>query len=118
MDAHELDGRPIIVRAEIDKVLEEEMARLVGTTPIALKRKRQRGIIPEGVYAIIDGRITYSIRRYDQWVESQWPSHLELKSSVKPSASDSCGTAAGDAKPSRTRKPRKASKPQPVFVLQ
>lgn len=118
MNMHELDSRPIIVRADIDKVLEEEMARLVGTTPTALKRKRQRGTIPEGVYATIDGRITYSIRRYDQWVESQWPSPPGLNLSGKASASDSCGTAAGAVKPSPTRKPRKASKPQQVSVLQ
>lgn len=112
------DARPIIIQAQHDKVQEEEMARLVGTTATALKRKRQRGTIPEGVYATIDGRITYSIRRYDQWVESQWPSPQGLKSLEEASASASCGTAAGAAKPSRTRKPRKASKPQQVSVLQ
>lgn len=118
MDLSEQDARPIIVRADIDKVYEEEMARLVGTTAIALKRKRQRGVIPEGVYATIDGRINYSIRRYDQWVESQWPSPQESNSSAKLSASASCGTAAGDVKLSPTRKPRKASKPPVVSVLQ
>ena len=52
------DNRPIVVRAAIDKVQEEELARLIGTTRVALKRKRERGVIPAGVYAIIDGRIT------------------------------------------------------------
>jgi len=112
------DARPIVVRAAIDKVLEEELARLIGTTAPALKRKRQRGIIPAGVYATIDGRIIYSIRRYDEWVESQWPSQTVSKSSETASASASCGTAAGAVKPSPTRKPRKVGKQQPVFVLQ
>ena len=57
------DNRPIVVRAAIDKVQEEELARLIGTTCVALKRKRERGVIPAGVYAIIDGRIMYSIKR-------------------------------------------------------
>ena len=112
------DARPIVVRATIDKVLEEELASLIGSTAAALKRKRQRGLLPPGVYATIDGRIMYSIRRYDEWVESQWPSPTALKSSETTSASASCGTAAGAVKPSRTRKPRKADKQQPVFVLQ
>lgn len=113
-----MDAQPqMIVRAEIDKVQEEELARLIGTTRIALKRKRERGVIPPGVYATIDGRIMYSIRRFDAWVESQWPSPQELNSLEKASASASCGTAAGVAKPSPTRRRPKASKPQPVFEL-
>lgn len=112
------DPRPIVVRADIDKVLEEELARLIGTTAPALKRKRQRGIIPAGVYATIDGRIIYSIRRYDEWVESQWPSQTVSKSSETASASASCGTVAGAAKHSPTRKPRKVAKQQPIYVLQ
>lgn len=118
-DLDRLDPRPLIVRADIDKVHEEEMAMLTGTTLKALQRKRARGVIPKGVYATIDGRVMYSIRRYDQWVESLWPDYqLVLNSSVMPSASDSCGTAAGDAKPSPTRKPRRVSRQQPITVLQ
>lgn len=52
------DNRPIVVRAAIDKVQEEELARLIGTTRVALRHKRERGVIPAGAYAIIDGRIT------------------------------------------------------------
>lgn len=116
MDAQP-DNRPFVVRAEIDKVTEEELAGLTGLTRRALQTKRQRGIIPAGVYATIDGRVIYSIRRYDQWVESQWPSPPELKSSDKASASASCGTAAGAAKPSRSPRRPKASKQQPVYEL-
>ena len=109
--------QPIILRAHVDKVSEEEMARLVGTTATALKRKRQRHIIPPGVYATIDGRITYSIKRYDEWLESLWPSQQVLKSSAKASASASCGTAAGVAKPSRIPRRPKASKQPQVLEL-
>ena len=111
------DNRPIVVRAAIDKVQEEELARLIGTTRVALKRKRERGVIPAGVYAIIDGRIMYSIKRYDAWVESQWPGQPESSRSAAACASASCGTVAGDAKPSPSRKPRRGSKPQPVSEL-
>lgn len=111
--------RPVIIQAAIDKVQEEEMARLLGTTPKALQRKRERKVIPPGVYALIDGRVTYSIRRYDEWVESQWPVSLrESKSSETASASGSPGTGKDAAKRSPSRRPRKASKPQPVYVLQ
>ena len=55
-----------------DKVLEAKMAELIGTTTKALQRKRERGIIPLGAWNIIDGRVTYSKRRYDDWVESLW----------------------------------------------
>jgi len=117
----EMDARPIVVRADIDKVNEEEMARLIGTTPVALKRKRQRGVIPYGVYATVDGRITYSIRRYDEWVESQWPQvpYLEASNlSAAAFASASPGTRGATAKRSGSPQRHKASKQPQVFVLQ
>lgn len=107
-----------ILRADIDKVMEEGLASLLGTTTIALKRKREKGVIPHGVYAKIDGRIMYSIRRYDAWVESQWPLGLpELTTTTEQSASALCGTVAGKARQSTTRKPRKASRPPGTSVL-
>ncbi|WP_253277060.1 hypothetical protein [Pseudomonas fluorescens] len=110
---------------EHDFVLEDQMSRLIGYPEgsRALETKRQRGIIPAGVYATIDGRITYSIKRYNAWMESLWPreklmgSRRELNSLEKASAFDSCGTSAAAAKPSPSRKPRRASKPQPVLEL-
>ena len=53
----------------VDKVLECELARLIGTTVTALRRRRDKGVIPPTVYAKIAGRITYSLRRYDEWVD-------------------------------------------------
>lgn len=109
----------VFIRVDVDKLMEDELARLIGTTPKALERKRQRRVIPEGVWATIDGRIMYSLKRYDAWVESLWPdSPRELKSSAGTFASASPGTDAGAAKRSRTPRPRKASKQQPVYVLQ
>lgn len=101
----------------VDKVLEKEMARLIGTTLVALRRKRHKGIIPPTVYATIDGRITYSIRRYDEWVESQWNCQPASSLSGSPSVSASCGTESADAKPCHTRKPRRVSKQPPVLEL-
>ncbi|MDT4870745.1 hypothetical protein FQZ97_1058360 [compost metagenome] len=115
----DLDPRVPLLSVEIDFVLEDELSRLIGYEPgsRALERKRQRGVIPKGVYAIIDGRITYSIKRYNAWIESQWPSLPESISKTGPSASASCGTAAGVPKSSPTRKRRKASSSPPVLEL-
>lgn len=46
-----------------DKVLESKLAELIGTTTKALQRKRERGVIPRGVWQVIDGRVMYSRRR-------------------------------------------------------
>lgn len=101
---------------EHDKVLEAKMAELIGTTPKALQRKRERGIIPLGVWNLIDGRVTYSKWRYDQWVESQWTSPKELKSSGRPSASASLGSTDA-AKPLPVRRPPPGSPRPQVFEL-
>ncbi|WP_280348809.1 hypothetical protein [Pseudomonas sp. BN414] len=74
-----------------DKVLESKMADLIGTTTKALQRKRERGVIPRGVWQLIDGRVMYSRRRYDEWVESLWASPRESKSSATLSGSASPG---------------------------
>ncbi len=73
-----------------DKVTEKRMAELLGTTSKALQRKRERNAIPNNIWSKIDGRIMYSIWRYDEWLESQWsyPTLLSLpkrlSSSVTP----------------------------------
>gem|GEM_PF-3636573 len=48
------------------------MADLIGITKKALQRRREREAIPEGVWMKIDSRIVYSLRRYDEWLESRW----------------------------------------------
>lgn len=62
------DARPIIVRAEIDKVQEEELARLIGTTRIA----QQLG---HSVQMLLDN--------YAKWANSDddWGELAKLKSS-------------------------------------
>jgi len=67
-----------------DKVTEKRMAELLGTTPKALQRKRERNVIPDHVWSKIDGRIMYSIWRYDEWLETQWGCPQELNLSQKP----------------------------------
>lgn len=104
----------------VDKVLEAKLAELVGTTAKALARKRERRVIPEGVWQKLDGRILYSISRYNAWVENQWKCQQEWNMSDVNYASDSAGKEQphhDGAKPSRSRKPPKASQRQPVYLI-
>lgn len=74
----ELDERSSLVDAARhrqepwDKVEEKEMAVLLGTTCRALQGRRVRGRIPADVWRSVDGRIMYSLKRYDDWLESLW----------------------------------------------
>lgn len=72
-----------------DKVPEAKMAAILGTTKRALEGKCARGIIPQGVWNNFDGRILYSVGRYEAWLESQWacPPELNLQASRFESAS-------------------------------
>lgn len=57
-----------------DKLTERQMAAEFGITCRALQGRRYRGQIPEGVW-MKTGRTTYySRQKYDQWLESVWPS--------------------------------------------
>ncbi|WP_338109819.1 hypothetical protein [Pseudomonas iridis] len=100
-----------------DKVTEKRMAELLGTTPKALQRKRERNIIPAGVWSKIDGRIMYSKWRYDEWLESQWSCPPELSLSGNRSGSGSPGTRSGTAKRSPSRKAQKESQQPRLYVL-
>ncbi|MCY1552169.1 hypothetical protein D9M68_885500 [compost metagenome] len=97
-----------------DKVLESKLAELIGTTTKALSRKRERGVIPRGVWQIIDGRVMYSRRRYDEWVESLWASPRESKSSATRSGSASPGSSAA-VKPLLSP-PRRRASPRPQVL--
>jgi hypothetical protein len=101
----------------VDKVSEERMAELIGVTKYTLEGKRKRGRIPEGVWNKIDGRITYSISRYEAWLESQWTGLPALNQSVKKSASGSRLTGSESAKRSSLPKRQKASNQPQVYVL-
>jgi len=100
-----------------DKVTEKRMAELVGTTAKALQRKRERKIIPQGVWSKIDGRIMYSKRRYDEWIESLWTCQPVLSLSAGQSEFVSPGTRSVAARRSPTLKPRKESLQRRAFVL-
>jgi len=111
---------PVVPLEEFDKIHEAAMAALIGTTKKALERKRERGIIPRGVWCVIDGRIMYSKQRYNAWIESLWECPAESKSSESQSASASHGKAPrhlGAVKPSPSSLRRPGSHKQPVFVL-
>ena len=100
-----------------DKVSEEKMAALLGITKKALQRRRERGTIPADVWIKMNSRIIYSLRRYDEWLESRWSCREVSSSSVKKSESASNGTSGGVAKRSPSLRPRKGSRQQQVYVL-
>jgi hypothetical protein len=102
---------------QIDIVPEEKMAELVFTTRRALQSRRARGVIPQGVWNTIDGKVYYSIRRYEQWLESLWSCPPEWNSSARQSESASPGKGNGAVKPSAfPRRPRE-SRRHPIYVL-
>jgi hypothetical protein len=100
-----------------DKVAEKNFAEMVGTTRRALQGKRQRNIIPRGVWNEIDGQIYYSIRRYEAWLESLWDCPPELNSRASQSGFASPG-GSGAARPSPIPKRQKELKRPPIFALQ
>ncbi|MNG01046.1 hypothetical protein D3C85_1274910 [compost metagenome] len=100
-----------------DKVAEKNFAEMVGTTRRALQGKRQRNIIPKGVWNEIDGQIFYSIRRYEAWLESLWDCPPELNSRVSQSGFASPGNSAA-VRPSPIPKRRKALKQPQIYALQ
>jgi hypothetical protein len=104
-------------RYPVDKVLEAKLAELVGTTQKALERKRERKVIPEGVWQKLDGRIIYSISRYNEWLESQWTCPPASNLSANDCASASPGRRSGGAKRSPTHKPPRGSQRPQVFVI-
>ncbi|WP_426115951.1 DUF4224 domain-containing protein [Pseudomonas sp. DSP3-2-2] len=72
--------------ANWDKVTEALMAELTGLTKRSLEGKRLAGTIPKDVWAMIDGRVMYSLRRYGAWLDDQWPEYIPptVKSVRKP----------------------------------
>lgn len=63
---------PDVVSQAGDKILESKLAELIGTTRRSLEHKRLNGVIPEGVWIKNGGRIMYSLKRYEDWMESRW----------------------------------------------
>ena len=102
---------------QLDKVPEVRMAEIIGTTKRALEGKRDRGVIPEGVWNKIDNRIFYSIRRYEAWLESQWACPPELNSLASQSAFDSRVEVSAAARLSRIPKRQMESKRQPIYAI-
>lgn len=56
-----------------DKVTEELMAEMMGLSARALEGRRAAGKIPDSIWQRVDGRIMYSMRRYEGWLEMLWP---------------------------------------------
>ncbi|MNR30666.1 hypothetical protein D3C85_1481330 [compost metagenome] len=104
-------------RYPVDKVLESKLAELIGTTRKALERRREKKLIPEGVWQKLDGRIIYSISRYNEWLESQWTCQPASSQWASDSASASPGRKSAGAKRSLTPKPQRGSLRPQVFVI-
>lgn len=72
-----LDG--LEMESATDKLTEQQMAADLGITHRALRTRRHRGKIPEGVWMKV-GRVTYySRQKYEQWLESVWPADVGQK---------------------------------------
>jgi hypothetical protein len=110
-------AEPTLPTYHLDKIPEDKMAELVGTSRRALQGKRARGVIPKGVWNTIDSRIYYSLRRYEAWLESQWDCPPELNLLDSPSAFASPGTGNAVAKPSPIPKRRRGLRLPPTYAL-
>jgi len=103
-----------------DKLDERAMAEHLGLTYRAIQTRRLKGKIPHGVWNKVNGDIIYSIRRYDEWLESNWACPPVWSSQAGQSEFDSAGreqTQSGDAKRSPIRKRRKASQPPQRYEI-
>ena len=100
-----------------DKVTEQQMAMILGTTDRALEGRRSRNQIPEGVWNRINGRIYYSRSRYEEWQESLWHCPPELSYATIRSASDSAGTESAAQKPSPSPRRKRALPLHPVYAI-
>jgi len=109
--------REVAVVHEMDKVSEEKMADLLGTTVYALRARRARRQIPMGVWIKQGSRIIYSIRRYEEWLESQWVCPEGWKSSGTLSVSALPTTGSGAVKRSPIPRHKKASQLHPSFAI-
>lgn len=60
-----------------DIVTESLMAELLGLTRRALEGRRFKGAIPADVWRKLDGRVMYSIKRYEAFLDGHWPAFVE-----------------------------------------
>ncbi|MDV9030754.1 hypothetical protein Q7C30_001375 [Pseudomonas sp. RAC1] len=102
---------------DVDKVTEKLMAELIGCSKRSLEHRRLDGKIPEGVWMKHGGRIIYSKKRYDEWLESQWVYPAGSRSSATQSGFVSHGTVSVDAKRCPIPRHKKASRLHPTFAI-
>lgn len=78
----ELPIKPMPSLVEItdnwDKVTESLMAELLGATQRALEGRRSNGSIPGDIWRKVDGRVMYSMKRYEAFLEGHWLPFVEL----------------------------------------
>lgn len=103
-----------------DKLEEHQMATLLGLSYRALQSRRLKGLIPFGVWNKVGRETVYSVRKYEEWLESIWdcPPAWSLPENRSESGSRGKGQhRPADAKPSTSRKHRKASQRPQLYVL-
>lgn len=100
-----------------DKVTEQQMAQILGTTDRALEGRRARNQIPEGVWNLVGRRVYYSRSRYEKWQESLWHCPQELSYATIHSAFDSAGMESDALKPLPTPRRKRASQLHPVYAI-
>src|SRR5471030_2323557 len=100
-----------------DKLTEKQMAERLGTTVKALQSRRSRNQIPEGVWNKFGHHIMYSVRRYDEWLESLWVCPPGWKSEATQSASVLVGRVSVDQKHSRFPPRKRGSRLPPALEI-
>ncbi|MCS4310277.1 hypothetical protein M2397_000552 [Pseudomonas sp. BIGb0381] len=60
-----------------DKVTESMMAELLGVTRRSLEGRRYTGAIPADIWRKVDGRVMYSMKRYEAFLEGHWSPFFE-----------------------------------------
>ncbi|WP_431037083.1 DUF4224 domain-containing protein [Pseudomonas yamanorum] len=73
----ELEPSPVEITGNWDKITESLMAELLGLTRRALEGKRFKGAVPADLWRKVDGRVMYSIKRYEAFFEAHWPAFVE-----------------------------------------
>lgn len=107
----------IPIDGDVDKVTEQRMADLIGCTKRALETRRLTGTVPQGVWMKHGGRIIYSKRRYDEWLESLWIFPQGSTSITERSGCASPGKVLAEVKPFRTPRHKKASRLHPSYAI-
>lgn len=63
---------------------ESEMAAHLCITTRAIQKRRYCGSLPYGVWQKVGGKVVYSLKHYEEWLESIWLRHLLITTTEPP----------------------------------